>query len=321
MMDSDSDDKMSEVLEQELYSASTLHSLGLSEEVLRGIQPSGTLALELIKAQKLVTAGGWGRTVIARHDFGFSLPRQTRHSQSAQLKRRGVLARSRNHLLSLALKDEDWVLWLDSDLKWYPGDIIEKLLEAAGAFTRGSSLRAGMQPAQQQQHDPQFLKQILVPNCVLSLGGGRSYDLNSWRGGLSPGNNASLKEVVAYHDRVASKGLTLEGYGPTGAHYLNHFRLKGSEHHNNNKKLEGRGGGTTSRVWIEEEEDMGDITPVRLDAVGGAMLLVHAELHRHGLVFPPFPFRGRIETEGLSMMALDMGVLSWGLPFLEVLHV
>ena len=45
-----------------------------------------------------------------------------------------------------------------------------------------------------------------------------------------------------------------------------------------------------------------------------------AELHRHGLVFPPFPYRGRIETEGLAMMAMDMGALSWGLPFLEVLH-
>jgi hypothetical protein len=51
-----------------------------------------------------------------------------------------------------------------------------------------------------------------------------------------------------------------------------------------------------------------------------AALLVHAELHRHGLVFPSFPYRRRIETEGLSMMAMDMGVLSWGMPFLEVLH-
>ena len=54
--------------------------------------------------------------------------------------------------------------------------------------------------------------------------------------------------------------------------------------------------------------------------MGGAALLVDAELHRHGLVFPPFPYRRRIETEGLSMMALDMGALSWGMPFLEVLH-
>lgn len=59
---------------------------------------------------------------------------------------------------------------------------------------------------------------------------------------------------------------------------------------------------------------------VRLDAIGGAVLLVRGDLHRQGLVFPPFPFRHRIETEGLSMMALDMGVLSWGMPLLEVIH-
>ena len=71
----------------------------------------------------------------------------------------------------------------------------------------------------------------------------------------------------------------------------------------------------------DREAAAGDAAVARLDAVGGAMLLVHAELHRHGLVFPPYPHRHRIETEGLSMMALDMGVLSWGLPFLEILHI
>ena len=59
---------------------------------------------------------------------------------------------------------------------------------------------------------------------------------------------------------------------------------------------------------------------VRLDAVGGAMLLVRAELHRHGLVFPVTPYRHRIETEGLSMMAMDMGALSWAMPGVEVYH-
>lgn len=74
--------------------------------------------------------------------------------------------------------------------------------------------------------------------------------------------------------------------------------------------------------------------PVRLDAVGGTMLLVRADLHRDGLVFPPFPYgvrngrirertvwgAGEIETEGLGIMAADMGVQCWGLPDLEVFH-
>jgi peptide chain release factor subunit 1 len=74
---------------------------------------------------------------------------------------------------------------------------------------------------------------------------------------------------------------------------------------------------------------------IRLDAVGGTMLLVRADLHRDGLVFPPFPYglgnsrvrakagawgAGEIETEGLGIMASDMGLQCWGLPDLEVLH-
>ncbi len=76
---------------------------------------------------------------------------------------------------------------------------------------------------------------------------------------------------------------------------------------------------------------------VRLTSVGGTMLLVRADLHRDGLVFPPFfygarspwvrdphPLRGslvgEIETEGLAIMAKDMGAECWGLPDLEIFH-
>jgi peptide chain release factor subunit 1 len=75
--------------------------------------------------------------------------------------------------------------------------------------------------------------------------------------------------------------------------------------------------------------------PVRLDAVGGTVLLVRADLHRDGLIFPPFPYgrgnprirdqhpiwgQGEVETEGLGIMAHDMGVQCWGLPDYEVIH-
>lgn len=74
---------------------------------------------------------------------------------------------------------------------------------------------------------------------------------------------------------------------------------------------------------------------MRLDAVGGTMLLVRADLHRDGLVFPSFPYgvgsshirrrhpiwgKGEIETEGLGAMAADMGIQCWGLPDLEIVH-
>lgn len=75
--------------------------------------------------------------------------------------------------------------------------------------------------------------------------------------------------------------------------------------------------------------------PVRLQSVGGTMLLVRADLHRDGLIFPPFPYgnessqarskhpvwgRGEVETEGLGTMALDMKIQPWGLPDLEIIH-
>lgn len=75
--------------------------------------------------------------------------------------------------------------------------------------------------------------------------------------------------------------------------------------------------------------------PVRIDSVGGTALLVKADLHRDGLVFPPFRYgvesdvirkkhpvwnKGEIETEGLAAMAHDMGLQCWGLPDLELLH-
>ncbi|WP_029008558.1 glycosyltransferase [Azospirillum halopraeferens] len=59
---------------------------------------------------------------------------------------------------------------------------------------------------------------------------------------------------------------------------------------------------------------------VPVDGVGGTMLLVRADRHRDGLVFPPAPYRGYIETEGLAMMARDMGITCLGLPDLEIRH-
>lgn len=79
-------------------------------------------------------------------------------------------------------------------------------------------------------------------------------------------------------------------------------------------------------------------TLVRLDAVGGTVLLIRADCHRNGLIFPPFPYgnahphvrppglhsppwqAGEIETEGLGLMATDMGITCWGWPRLEVIH-
>ena len=96
------------------------------------------------------------------------------------------------------------------------------------------------------------------------------------------------------------------------------------------------GGGTYDlNAWRDHgrlvlNDFRGSDTPVELDTVGGTMLLIHADLHRDGLIFPSFPYgegnskirngHGELETEGLGIMAADMGQTCWGLPDLEVLH-
>jgi glycosyltransferase involved in cell wall biosynthesis len=74
---------------------------------------------------------------------------------------------------------------------------------------------------------------------------------------------------------------------------------------------------------------------MRLDAVGGTMLLIRADVHRDGLVFPTYRYgvespkirkdhplwgKGEIETEGLGAMASDMGIQCWGMPDIEIIH-
>ncbi|MBA4742248.1 MAG: glycosyltransferase [Azoarcus sp.] len=60
---------------------------------------------------------------------------------------------------------------------------------------------------------------------------------------------------------------------------------------------------------------------VEVDGVGGTMLLVDAAVHRTGILFPDYSYRGFIETEGFAMMARDRGIRCWGMPDLEVVHV
>ncbi len=188
---------------------------------------------------------GFAGFELFRRDFGFHLPAGVPRWETAfQLVRRSILARSRNQLLFRALRDHDWVLWLDVDLIRYPRDLIEQLLS--------------------------HKRDILHTDCVREPGG-RSFDLNAWKD----------QGKLHMHDLRGSNG------------------------------------------------------PVRLDSVGGTVLLVRADLHRDGLVFPSYKYgvespvirdvhpvwgKGEIETEGLAAMAHDMGLQCWGLPDLEVIH-
>ena len=87
------------------------------------------------------------------------------------------------------------------------------------------------------------------------------------------------------------------------------------------------------RLGMADLRDEGEL--VRLDAVGGTMLWVNADLHRDGLIFPAFPYgggnspirrpnpwgtHGELDTEGLGILARDMGRQPWGMPHLLIRH-
>jgi glycosyltransferase involved in cell wall biosynthesis len=188
---------------------------------------------------RYASMGIWQKNFDLQIPHGFP-----RWSHAFQIPRRKILAKARNQLLFRALKDQDWVLWLDVDVIDYPPDLIERLI-ATG-------------------------RDIVHPHCVRYYGG-PSFDLNAWRD----------------HGRIHMDDL--------------------------------RGG-----------PDL-----VRLDTVGGTVLLVRADVHRDGLIFPCFPYgaanpavrrpgplqiNGELETEGFGIMAMDMGYQCWGMPNFEVLH-
>jgi hypothetical protein len=227
----------------------------LSVGLLESDSKDGTLAQ--LQRRFPALSRDFRRTGLWKQDFAFQIPPGTpRWAAHIQRQRRIILAKSRNRLLFAALREEDWVLWLDVDVVQYPPDILQRLL-ATG-------------------------RDILQPNCVKHFGG-QSFDLNAWR------------------DR--------------GRYHLHDLR------------------------------DEGEL--VRLHAVGATMLLVRADLHREGLIFPPYLYgkrnrlirhsnlmvpwsdvrsrlrgehRGEIESEGLGMMAHDMGYECWGMPRLEIRH-
>lgn len=185
-----------------------------------------------------------------KRDYSYR-PDLPRYAPVLQYKRRSIMAKSRNHLLSLSLEDEEWVLWIDVDVARWSDNVIEQLLEVE--------------------------KEIVVPNC-LNCADSVTFDYNTFK--LKPG-----AEDMDWSSFIMDGILQPpKGYG---------------------------------RLYLS---DMRQYNCVKIDAVGGTMLLVRADIHREGLVFPSFSYKGYIETEGLAFMAKDMGYKCWGLPSLEIFH-
>jgi hypothetical protein len=86
-----------------------------------------------VMQEALASLQGYRSVQAIKKDFG-PLPGggggggEGRHAADVQLIRRQRLAQVRNWLLSVALVDHDWVLWMDSDLWAAPSDLVQQLM-------------------------------------------------------------------------------------------------------------------------------------------------------------------------------------------------
>lgn len=129
-------------------------------------------------------------------------------------------------------------------------------------------------------------KPIVVPNCFQryfdeSQKGmaQRPYDFNNWK------DSPTAQDLAA---KMGKDDILLEGYQemPTFRALMAYMYDGNADKH----------------------------TEVELDGVGGTAVLVKADVHRDGAMFPPFAFYHLIETEGFAKMARRLGWESIGLP-------
>ncbi|GAB7365674.1 hypothetical protein MBLNU230_g7015t1 [Neophaeotheca triangularis] len=135
-------------------------------------------------------------------------------------------------------------------------------------------------------------KAIIVPNCFQRYYNNdketmdvRPYDFNSWQD--SP-------TAQSLGEKMGPEEILLEGYAEMPTY--------------------------RSLMAYMNEPDGDSRREVDLDGVGGTALLVKADVHRDGAMFPPFPFYHLIETEGFAKMAQRLGWKASGLPNYYVYH-
>ena len=130
-------------------------------------------------------------------------------------------------------------------------------------------------------------KPIIVPNCFQRFYNEetkqmdvRPYDFNSWI------DSPTAQDLASKMDKDE---ILLEGYAEIPTYRSLMAKVANTNNPDPSKELQ-------------------------LDGVGGTALLVKAEVHRDGAMFPAFSFYHLIETEGFAKMASRLGWKSWGLP-------
>lgn len=132
-----------------------------------------------------------------------------------------------------------------------------------------------------------FNQPVIVPNCFQ-----RYYDTSKKKWDIRPYDFNSWVDSQTAQNLAANMGpdeILLEGYAEM----------------------------PTYRTLMAHLPDMKKLDPKKmlaLDGVGGTALLVKADVHRDGAMFPAFPFFHLLETEGFAKMARRLGYEVIGLP-------
>ncbi|KAJ1909059.1 hypothetical protein GGI09_003107 [Coemansia sp. S100] len=169
-----------------LVSDSTDNTLQLVVEAKKKYQEQGPKELQ------------FKRFEVYRQDFFYTLSRKERHLYKNQFDRRTLMARARNYLWTRALENEQWVLWIDGDLEYYPPNIVNDMMA--------------------------YDKDVLVPNCLVNRRIHRFkweygiYDFNSWQ---------ETPESIEMLKMIKDEAFLIEGDGDspfrTKRKYMNGF--------------------------------------------------------------------------------------------------
>lgn len=137
-----------------------------------------------------------------------------------------------------------------------------------------------------------FDKPIIVANCFQKYYdpetkkmAERPYDFNSWQ---------DSENALKMAEQMGPDDILLEGYAELATY-------------------------RTLLAYMSTPGGKQDLV-VPLDGVGGTALLVKADVHRDGAMFPAFSFYHLIESEGFAKMAKRLGWQPYGLPNYKVSH-
>lgn len=134
-------------------------------------------------------------------------------------------------------------------------------------------------------------KPLIVPNCYQRYNDPqngasvRPYDYNSWQ-------DSDVAQELA--SKMGEDDILVEGYAELATYRT-----------------------LMAHLYNPSEDAHSEL---ELDGVGGTALLVKAEVHRDGAMFPPFPFYHLMETEGFAKMAKRLGYQAYGLPNYLIYH-